>query len=389
MKRFLLLHYGEVGIKQSNRPYFVKKLKKRLAKVLAEVLDEPPVVKLTLQRFLVELPDGFDEGAVVKALERVFGIKNYGFAYRGGDVVSALGREILNVLEGVGRPESFCVRVKRSQKMEFNSEELERALGAEILRGGFQSKVDLNNPELTVYVEFFNGHGFFFLKKYEASAGLPTQTTGKAISLISAGIDSPVASYRMMQRGLKLIFLHFHAYPFSDQAELENAKELVEKLSIYQGGARFYTVGLGKIQKSIATNLKVPGRYRTILFRRLMLKIAERFAKKHLAKALVTGDSLGQVASQTLENIYAIHEVTRIPLFQPLIGYGKEEIIQVAKEIGTYEISIRPCKESCGLFAPRQVEVKASLKKILELEAYYPLDEYVDRAVSEAECLEF
>jgi len=389
MKRFLLVHYAEIGLKKSNVKYFVEKLRKRLKFKLEKRFGGTFDIKPTLGRFLIPLPDDFSESEYLKVVTKVFGVKNFMFVFQGSADLNELGKQIFEKLPDLAEIETFCVRSKRSMRLSFSSSESERELGAILLRNGIDRKVKMKNPDLQINVEFFNNYGYFAFQKYEGQGGLSPNSQGKLVSLMSAGIDSPVASFRMMRRGARVIFVHFHAYPFTDKDEMDQVKELVEILSDYQADTKLYLIPFGEFQKAVGTNLEIPGKVRTVLYRRMMLRVAERIAKNEQAKGLVTGDSFGQVASQTPENMFAIHDVTNIPLYQPLISFDKEEIIEVAREIGTYEISSLPCKDTCAMFMPRSPELKANPYDMVEYEKNLPILDWIEKVLDQSEIIYF
>ncbi len=375
-------------MKLGNKDYFVSRLMRNIKTKFKESFERNFFIEHTLDRFLIPLEDDFDEDKYISVLNKIFGIKNFSFVFVGSTDIEKLVEEIwTNLPEEIceEKTKTFRVKVKRSMKMPLNSMEMERKIGALLLERGLDMKVKLKNPDFVVTVEFFNEHGYFAFKKHGGAGGLSSGTQGKLVATISAGIDSPVAAYRMMRRGARIIFVHFHGYPYTDKDEMEQVKELVQILSKYQEGTKLYLVPFGFIQKSISTNLEVPARMRTLLYRRMMLRIAEKICFKERAKGIVTGDNFGQVASQTPENIFAIHDVTTIPLFQPLIGDDKEEIIEIAKKIGTFEISKLPCKESCTMFMPRSPELRANARDLLKYEESLPIDEWMQKALKESE----
>lgn len=397
MRRFIIVHYGEIGLKKSNIEYFVDKLRKRLRVLLEKKIKRNFSIKHSLSRFLVALPENFTDGEAdnyAEVLYKVFGIKNFKFVYEGVIDLEKLSVEIAKNLPEFVRnsdtkPRTFRVTVKRSMPLPCKSIEAERQIGAHLLRNGIDIKVKMENPELVVDVEFFNNHGYFSFKKYDGAGGLSANSQGKLISLISAGIDSPVASYMMMKRGARIIFVHFHGYPYTDKAESEHVRELVKMLSDYQFDTKLYLVPFGQFQKKISINLDIPPKIRTVLYRRLMLRIAELIAKSEKAKGLITGDNLGQVASQTPENIFAIHEASTIPIYQPLIGFDKEDIIKIAEKIGTFEISKLPCKDTCGMFMPEHPEIKANVFDVKKYEKFLPIDEWLSDILKKSEIVPF
>lgn len=388
MNQQILIHYGEIGLKGGNKDYFVEKLRNNIVVRLQERLRQTVSVVYSIGRIIVKLPENFEKQIYIDVLSKIFGIKNFSFVHEGSTDLERLGQEIFEKLELEG-VETFCVRVKRSMDMDFSSVEAEREVGAILLRKGIEKRVKMKNPDLEINVEFMNQHGYFSFKKYPGQGGFPANSQSRLVSMISAGIDSPVAAFRMMRRGARIIFMHFHGYPHTDKDEMEQVKELVKILSDYQFSTRLLLVPFGKIQKDIAMNLEVPGRLRTILYRRMMLRITEKFALQEGARGIVTGDSFGQVASQTPDNIAAIHEASRIPLFQPLIAYDKEEIVKMAEEIGTYEISKLPCKDTCAMFQPKNPELKAKISEVQDLEKNLPINGWIKEALSEPEVIDF
>jgi thiamine biosynthesis protein ThiI len=382
MKRSLIIHYGEIGLKGANKDYFVKKLRKavkmRLEKRFRKVFD----VRYTLGRILVDLPERFNEEKYAEVLGRIFGIKNFKFTYVGNVKIEKLAEQIWKKMPKFEKsPENFRVKVKRSMKLPYKSVEAEREIGALLLDKGLDLKVKLKDSDFIIDVEFFNNQGYFSYCTYRGYGGFPSNSQGKLVSLISSGIDSPVASFSMMRRGARVIFVHFHGYPYTDKEEMNQTKEIVEILSKYQFDTKLYLIPFGKIQKAIAMNKDVPAKPRTVIYRRMMLRIAEAIAKKEKAKGLITGDNYGQVASQTPENMFAIHDASKIPVFQPLIGFDKEDIIKIAEKIGTFEISKLPCKDSCSMFMPKHPELKANVHDLRIYEEKLPLDDWVKQSL--------
>lgn len=393
MKRYLLIHYGEIGLKGSNKEYFVMKLQRRVKVKLEQKFKEIFFVRHTLGRLLIPLPAGFgakNEEKYVEILRRIFGIKNFKFVYEGSTELKKLGAQIWkNMPNFLKKPESFRVKAKRSMVLPFQSIEAERDIGAILLENGIDTKVRMKNADFIVDIEFFNNHGYFSFKKYTGAGGLSPNSQSKLISLISSGIDSPVASYLMMRRGARIIFVHFHGFPYTPKDEMEQVKYLVKILSEYQFDTKLYLIPFGQVQKAISMNLDIPGKIRTVLYRRLMVRIAERIAKKEKARGLVTGDSFGQVASQTPENILVIHDASTIPVYQPLIGFDKEDTIKIAEKIGTFEISKLPCRESCTMFMPKIPEIRANVYDTRRYEEKIDVEKWVEKVLKESEVMNF
>lgn len=390
MKRFVLVHYGEIGLKKSNQDYFVDKLKMTLKLRLQEAFRQPFSVVSPLGRILVRLSEDFsekDEVQYVEVIRKIFGIKSFKFVYETEIDLEKLEQEIWEKIPEFSdpKPQTFKVNAKRSMTMDVKSIDVERQIGEGLLNRGLPMKVNLTKPDFVVDIEFFNQHAYFAMNRYLGVGGMAPLSQGKLICLMSSGIDSPVAAYLMMRRGARVVFTHFHGYPYTDVDEMENVKKLVKLLSQYQFDTKLYMLPFAQVQKAIATNLEIPGKVRTILYRRIMLQIAQQLAKKEQAKGLVTGDVFGQVASQTPENIYSIHDATTIPLFQPLIAYDKEEIINLAEKIGTFEISKLPCKDTCTMFAPKKAEIKSNVYDIRLFEQQIDCEYWVKKVLSEAE----
>jgi thiamine biosynthesis protein ThiI len=277
--------------------------------------------------------------------------------------------------------------VKRADKRyPLPSPQVEREIGGRIkeARGW---RVDLEHPQLVIHVELLTNDAFYFFGKERGAGGLPTGTAGRVVCLLSGGIDSPVAAHRMMKRGCAVTFVHFHSYPILSRASQEKARELARLLTAWQQQSRLYLVAFGDIQQQVV--LTVPGPMRVVVYRRLMLRIAEQIARVRRAQALITGDVVGQVASQTLENLAVVGEVATLPIFRPLIAMDKEEITAEAVKIGTYPISIIPDQDCCTLFTPRNPLTRARLADISAAEQALPIDDLVQRAVEQAAVEDF
>ncbi|MEK7673353.1 MAG: tRNA uracil 4-sulfurtransferase ThiI [Patescibacteria group bacterium] len=389
MKWYILVHYGEIGLKLSNMNYFVDKILKVIREKLQGKFRKTFKVTHTLKRILVDLPEDFDVGRdsaeYVEVLNKVFGVKNFNFVLEGVTELEELGKQIQANLPAIERAESFKVDVKRSMILPYKSPEAERYLGGVLLSNGLNLKVKLKNPDFAVWVEMFNNKSYFGFKRYAGLGGMPTGSQSKLVSLLSAGFDSPVASYMLMKRGARVIFVHFSGYPFGDKQSVDNVESLVKILSEYQDFSKLYIVPFGQIQKDIAMNFEVPEKQRTVIYKRLMLRIAQKITFDEKADGMITGDSYGQVASQTPENLLAIHEATILPLFQPLIGFDKEEIIALAEKIGTDKISSMPCVDTCSMFGAIHPEIRANLLDLKKYEENLPMDKWINESVKNSE----
>jgi len=283
-----------------------------------------------------------------------------------------------NYEEIIPKDKTFAIRVNKAVETNYSSKELESYLGSFVER-----KVDLENPDMTINFDIRKIGTFVYTKVFEGVKGLPISSSGKVISLISGGIDSPVASFFAMKRGCKVIYLHFSSFPVASTKSIEKVREIVKILKKYQIKSKLYISKIGEYQMKIR-NVVEP-KYLVVLYRRLMLRVAEKVAELENAKALVTGESLAQVSSQTLHNMKIIESVTKIPILRPLIGFDKEEIVKMARSIGTYETSILPCEDTCALFAPKHSSAAANENKIKVFEKKAKIGELVKKIVKELE----
>jgi thiamine biosynthesis protein ThiI len=350
-------------------------LAENVRRLLSGIVDSK--VRRIQGRLVLPL-NGADLQRVEEGLMKVFGISWFTFATIAEPNVESIGRTVFEEASQVVKPgEPIKVEVKRADKsFPATSLELSRILGRMLVEK-LGVSVSLKNPSKKIYVEVLSKEAYVFTEKKRGLGGLPVGSSGRVLSLLSGGIDSPIASYLMMKRGCRVSYLHFH--PFHDNAEAENSKimEIVRKLLPYSGET---TVTFTPSYEFQIATVNVPAKYDLILFRRFMFKVAERIAEAEGAKALVTGESLAQVASQTLENIVAASRGLRIPVFRPLIAFDKEEIVNVAKKIGTYELSIKPYKDCCSIIA-RHPETRAKLEIVEKLERQIDLDSVVSRSI--------
>ena len=380
----VVVHYQEVALKGKNRPWFISRLVANLRAAVAD-LDVKSVRPL-VGRIELTLGPAARYEEVRDRIRHVFGVANCSRAGRSGRGLDEMAEAILAGARDL-EPESFRVSVRRADKRyPLRSPEVEREVGGRIkLARGW--KVNLDNPALTVGIEILNDHAFYFFGKDKGPGGLPTGSGGRVACLLSGGIDSPVAAWRMMKRGCQALLVHFHSYPFLSRASQEKVRELAALLTRYQLHSRLFLVAFGEIQRQVV--LSVPAALRVVVYRRLMLRIAERIARDHGAGALVTGEVIGQVASQTLENMSVIGSVASLPVLRPLVGMDKEEIVAQAERIGSYEISIVPDQDCCQLFTPKHPATRARLEEVLAAESLLPVDDLVAGAAAAAEVEEF
>lgn len=372
----IVVHYQEIALKGRNRPYFISRLVRNVRRMTAGlgVAD----VRALMGRIEVVLKPGAEYAAVRDRLQRVFGIANFSMAGRVAPDIDAIAKAIIEDLRDLDAA-SFRVSARRSVKtFPMTSPEIEREVGGRIqeARGW---KVDLDHGDLTVRVEMLPGEAFYHFGRDKGPGGLPTGVSGRLVALMSGGIDSPVAALRMMKRGCSVVLVHFHSYPFLSRASQEKVRELAEVLTRYQMRTTLHLVPFGELQRQVV--LSVPPPLRVVIYRRFMLRIAERIARDSRARALVTGESIGQVASQTLDNMTAISGATSMPILRPLVGMDKDEIIAEAQRIGTYEISIVPDQDCCQLFTPRKPETHAHVPTVEYAESKVPGEDLIRAAL--------
>ena len=375
----IVVHYQEIALKGKNRPWFLARLVRNLRDGLADL--DVKSVRALMGRIEIVLGPSAPVEDVSARLRQTFGVANFSLAGRAPLDVDAIAAAILEDL-GDRNCETFRVSVRRADKrFPMTSPQAEREIGGRIKEARGWA-VNLAKPQFTIHVELLANGAFYFFGKERGPGGLPSGTAGRVACLLSGGIDSPVAAHRMMKRGCKVTFIHFHSYPILSRASQEKARELVRLLTGWQLRSRLYLVAFGDIQQQVV--LAVPAPMRVVIYRRLMLRIAEQIARARGAQALVTGDVVGQVASQTLENLAVVGSVATLPIFRPLIGMDKDEIVSEAHRLGTYTISIIPDQDCCTLFTPRNPLTRAKLAEIEAAESALPIQELVDRAVRDA-----
>jgi thiamine biosynthesis protein ThiI len=375
----VVIHYQEIALKGRNRPWFVARLVRNI-KLATKDLDVRDVRALQGRIELVLGPSTTWE-AVRDRVAKVFGIGNFARAGRAPLDVDAIAAEILKDL-GPDDPPSFRLSARRSDKrFPLTSPEIEREVGGRIKEARGWT-VNLAKPALTIHVEALSNEAFYYFGKERGAGGLPVGSSGKVACLLSGGIDSPVAAWRMMRRGCRVLFVHFHSYPILSRASQEKAAELARLLARFQYHSRLLLVPFGEIQQRVVLAVAPP--LRVVVYRRLMMRIAERIARLNRAQALVTGEVVGQVASQTLENMATIGSVVTLPVLRPLVGMDKDEITAEAERLGTYPISIIPDQDCCTLFTPKHPATKAKRADVERAELSLPIEEMVGGAVGAA-----
>jgi tRNA uracil 4-sulfurtransferase len=370
--RYLIGRYHEIVLKGHNRWRFVDQLKNNLRTIFA---DYPPgMVRGEGPRIMAELSEQISDATAAGRAALLFGIQNFSISRALPLDMDALKAEALRIARD-SSARSFRISAKRAEKrFALNSMEIDRMVGAEVA-DTLGLKVDLENPDLDISIEILPGIAYVSAGKMPGPGGLPVGTTGRGLVLLSGGIDSPVAAWRMMRRGMRVDFVHFHSYPLVSAASREKATELAAHLNRYQARSTLALVPFADIQREIVA--RAPRPLRVILYRRFMVRIASALALSSGAQVLVTGESLGQVASQTLENIVVIEKATALPILRPLLGMDKNEIVQQARLLGTFEISILPDQDCCSLFIPAHPETHARLEEVDAAEAVFDIERMV------------
>jgi tRNA uracil 4-sulfurtransferase len=376
----VIAHYQEIALKGKNRPWFLH----RLIGNLRDLVDGLSVseIRTPMGRIDIAFDRDDDWPELRSRLSCAFGLANFSLGHRVPVAdVGAIGDAILRRLPDQ-HVESFRISVRRADKRFMPpSPEVERILGRRV-QDAKGWRVDLARPAFVIWVEIVPGEAFIHFGKLPGPGGLPLGTSGRVVVLLSGGIDSPVAAWRMMRRGCYSTLVHFHSYPFLSRTSQDKARDLARLLTRFQLRTRLYLVPFGELQRQIT--LSVPGPLRVVVYRRMMFRIADRVADRVRAQALATGEVIGQVASQTLENMSVISAVARRPILRPLIGLDKEEIVAEAERLGTYPTSIIPDEDCCTLFTPRHPATRARAYEVEQAERTLPIAEMTNAAFANA-----
>lgn len=378
MKKLIIIKYGELTTKHDNINFFIKTLKNNIESSLSGIDNK---ITYDVGRMFIET-DKYDE--VVKKLTNTFGIHEINIAYeiddRSLDNISKVLIELLSDKDF----NTFKVVTKRSDKSyPVKSMDVSRTLGGVVLKNKKTVKVDVNNPELLINVEIRNNKAYLYFEKVEGIGGYPVGTLGKGMLMLSGGIDSPIAGYLAMKRGIRIEGVYFDSPPHTSIDAKNKVLELASILSSYSGYVKLHVIHFTEIQEAIYRYC--PKEYMITIMRRMMYRIAEKLAHKNNCKAIINGESVGQVASQTLTSMAAINEVIKMPVLRPVCCYDKIEIIDLAKKIGTYDISIRPFQDCCTIFVPEHPVINPEIEKAREYEQAFDFETLINEAVKNDE----
>ncbi|HPX94076.1 MAG TPA: tRNA uracil 4-sulfurtransferase ThiI [Candidatus Moranbacteria bacterium] len=383
----ILIHYGEIALKGKNRNFFEERL---IQNIKSQIESFAPgsfeyVKKFSGSILIKPNKNGIKNIEKVKgALLHTFGITNFHFAVNVKQDIEALKKTCWELFKDENF-ETFCINTRRSNKnFHLNSAQINEKVGEYVLEK-FQGKkaVKLKKPDLICHINIVEKSALVSLEKIKGLGGMPAGTQGRAMVLMSGGFDSPIAAWQMLRRGVNVSYAHFHSIPYTSRASVEKVESLISALKKFGSSGNLYLIPFAEVQKEIM--MKTPAPLRVILYRRFMMRIAENLAKKERALVLVTGDSVGQVASQTLENIFAVNEAATLPVFRPLIGTDKEEIIQTARKIGTYDISRLPHDDCCTRLMPKSPEIRAKLSEVLAAEKNLNVEKIIQETLEKTE----
>jgi len=385
VKKRIMVRYGELALKGKNRGDFEAQLVQNIKEALKPLAEAE--IEKAYGRLYVLIPEA-DADEAARRLQRVFGISSFSFVEEALPELSAIQATALSLLqrqmaERSSPTATFRVQTRRVDKrFPLTSMEVSRRVGGYI-KAHAPVQVDLSQPDVEVQIEIRQEGAFLFADAIPGAGGLPVGASGKAMLLLSGGIDSPVAGWLTMKRGVRLEAVHFHSYPFTSEQSRKKVEDLVQILTEYGGKIRLHVVPFTEIQTEIRK--ACPESLGITIMRRMMFRIAERLAERYKALALATGESLGQVASQTLESMLTINQVTRLPVLRPLVAYDKQEIIALAKQIGTYETSILPYEDCCTIFTPKAPKTRPRPEEAEAAEKHLAVEELVQRAVEGTE----
>ena len=383
-----IVRCGEVALKGMNKPYFERMLVERIKKNVKQFAGVD--VRRHEGLIYVRADKSIDREQLLKQIGKVFGVASISPAVEAPSNLDAIGEEavkyMLDLIETKGI-KTFKVEAKRADKnFPVKSPEIGRIIGAKVLIGCKVLKVDVHNPDVHLFVDVRHDKSYIYQQKIAGFGGLPLGTNGKGMVLLSGGIDSPVAAWMMAKRGMLIEAVHFHSYPYTSQRAQEKVEDLARIVASYCGNFKMHVINLLPIQEQIVQNC--PEEETTILVRRFMMRIAEKIAEKNGGMMLITGENLGQVASQTAEALVVTDACVKMPVMRPLIAMDKVDIMDKAEEIGTFETSILPYEDCCTVFLPKHPSTKPKLDRIIESESKLDVDQLVEAAVASEEIVQ-
>ena len=383
MEKILMAKCGELALKGLNRMKFESRLLNNIKRKIREDLKD---ISIRQSAIYINLKDDADIRDVMEKVKKVFGITSVSIVYKTEKDMDKIKELAIEILKGKLEYHTFKVEAKRAdKKFPLKSPEICRELGGHILSNIPHIKVKVNDPDYVVMVEIREKNAFVYFDKEECHCGLPTGTSGKGTLLLSGGIDSPVAGYMMAKRGLELNAVHFYSYPYTSERAKQKVISLAKILSEYVGNYKVYVVPFTKIQLEIQEKCRED--MLTLVMRRFMMKISEQIAQKTGSKALITGESLGQVASQTIDSLHVTNSAVNMPVFRPLIGMDKTEITTISRKIETFETSILPYEDCCTVFTPKHPKTKPILEEVIEEENKLDIDALIEEAVNNTEVI--
>lgn len=388
-QHIFIVRCGEVALKGMNKPYFERMLAERIKKLLKRKFENFEV-KRQEGLIFVRADKSYPKEEIIKEISKVFGVASISPAVEAESDLDAIGAAAVEYMKELIEEKgikSFKVKAKRADKgFPVKSPEIGRIIGAKILIGCKVLHVDVNNPERMLYVDVRKDGSYIYQDKIAGFGGLPLGTNGKGMTLLSGGIDSPVATWMMAKRGMLIEAVHFHSYPYTSQRAQEKVEDLARIVATYCGRFKMHVVNLLPIQEAIVQNC--PEEETTILVRRFMMRIAEQIAKETGCGMLITGENLGQVASQTAEALVVTDASVQLPVMRPLIAMDKVDIMDKAREIGTYETSIQPYEDCCTVFLPKHPATKPKLERILQSESKLDCEKLIADAIAAKELVD-
>jgi tRNA uracil 4-sulfurtransferase len=377
----LLIRYGELSLKGRNRNYFVRKLKNNIETALSDLNSFE--IKSERDRMFLYADGKDDMEEAIKRLPFVFGIQSFSPVAKCSATIEDILKTALEVVgSGETKGKTFKVEIRRTDKsFPFVTNELQQKIGSHVLRNFPELTVQMKNPDILLFVDIRLEGAFLTSKVYPGAGGMPVGSNGRSLLMLSGGIDSPVAGYLLMKRGVAIDAIHFESPPFTSELAKQKVIDLAEKLSSFGASVRLHVIPFTELQQLIVS--KIPDGELMTTTRRIMMQIADKVRVEADALGIISGESLGQVASQTLDSLTAINAVTSTPVLRPLISFDKLEIIDLATKIGTYDISIRPYEDCCTIFTPAKPKTKPKLEKVKHYESFVDFQPLIETAIKE------